>query len=31
MNSYPHGRGIKLQVTNGVGLAIRFVIVSDLW
>jgi len=30
MGGYPHGRGIKSQLANGVGLAIRFIIVSDL-
>jgi hypothetical protein len=28
---YPHGRCIKSQLPNGAGLAVRFMIVSDLW
>jgi hypothetical protein len=29
MDGYPHGRGIKLHLANGVELAVRFIIVSD--
>jgi hypothetical protein len=30
MGNYPHGRAIKSQLANGVGLPVRFIIVSDL-
>jgi hypothetical protein len=30
MGDYSCGRGIKLQLANGVGLAIRFIIASDV-
>jgi hypothetical protein len=31
MGIYPNGRGINLQLADGVGLTISFVIVSDFW
>jgi hypothetical protein len=31
MGGYPHGRGIKLQLADGVGLVVMFVIASDFW
>jgi uncharacterized membrane protein len=30
MGSHSHSRSLKSQLTNGVGLAIRFLIVSDV-
>jgi hypothetical protein len=31
MGVYSHGRSIKSQFTNGAGLAVRFLIVSNSW
>jgi hypothetical protein len=28
---FPHSKGIKLQLTNDVGITVRFVVVSDSW
>jgi hypothetical protein len=31
MVAYPQSRGVKLQLASRVGLAVRFIIVSDFW